>query len=388
MPFDANAYPNTAGSIVNELLAVIANVDATSTDTGSIQVLGGIGVSGNVWANAVYANTVTLTGDLAVSGNLTADNIQFTNIVFDGIDDTVIGANTASSASFTTANTSGYMSIGANLSVASNASVGGNIVIATNANIGGNVVSANVVTGNIFVSNIVTSTAVTTTYTVPSPPSITAGSGYFGPTTKYFKLVAVSALGTSLPSLEVAVTTTGGFVLANPGITGATTYQLWISDVSGSYQLPNAVYLVIDPTQGYPGGWPQLIQNTIGAFAGTLPVTDTSGLFPYSVTTGSTVYTGSTTVLGGNIVTSNITVGNVTSGNITTTGALSVTGNISALANLFVTANVTVTGNLRVTGNTYHTGNIFFTNTTSLSYASNAVMPKSYTDAFALVFGI
>ena len=160
--------------------------------------------------------------------------------------------------------------------------------------------------------------------------------------------------------------------------------------MSGSYQLPNAVYLVIDPTQGYPGGWPQYIQSTIGAFAGTLPVTDTSGLsIPnYTVTTGGTVYTGSTTVIGGNIVTSNITVGNVASGNITTTGALSVTGNISALANLFVTANVTVTGNLRVTGNTYHTGNIFFTNTTSLSYASNSAMPKSYTDAFALVFGI
>ena len=87
MPFDANAYPNTAGSIVNELLAIVANVDSTSTDSGSMQVIGGSGVSGNVWANEVhatefYASGIALSGNLS-AGNIAAGNVEYSRASFD-----------------------------------------------------------------------------------------------------------------------------------------------------------------------------------------------------------------------------------------------------------------------------------------------------------------
>jgi len=75
MTIDTTAYPNTSGFIINNLLGVVANVESTSKDTGSMQVVGGIGVSGNIWANAVYAGTVNVVG-IATYENLQAGNIS------------------------------------------------------------------------------------------------------------------------------------------------------------------------------------------------------------------------------------------------------------------------------------------------------------------------
>ena len=46
---------------------------------------------------------------------------------------------------------------------------------------------------------------------------------------------------------------------------------------------------------------------------------------------------------------------------------------------------ITYTGNV-IAGNVYTSGNITFTNM-QLNYNSNSVMPKSYVDAIAIVFG-
>jgi hypothetical protein len=70
------------------------------------------------------------------------------------------------------------------------------------------------------------------------------------------------------------------------------------------------------------------------------------------------------------------------SGNVDLLRNVAVTGNISALANLFVI------GNLVVSGNTYQTGNIIFTNTRTLNYGPNSVVPKSYIDSVSVIWGV
>lgn len=92
MTIDTTAYPNTSGFIINNLLGIVANVDSTSKDTGSMQVVGGIGVSGNVWANAIYAGTVTVAG-IATYDNLQAGNISALSNLF-VIGNLVVSGNT------------------------------------------------------------------------------------------------------------------------------------------------------------------------------------------------------------------------------------------------------------------------------------------------------
>jgi hypothetical protein len=47
-----------------------------------------------------------------------------------------------------------------------------------------------------------------------------------------------------------------------------------------------------------------------------------------------------------------------------------------------------VIGNLVVSGNTYQTGNIIFTNTRTLNYGPNSVVPKSYIDSVSVIWGV
>jgi len=153
-----------------------------------------------------------------------------------------------------------------------------------------------------------------TTLASTSVPVVTgAGNGSFGSgTIRYFKLVVITASGTSLPSTEISVaaSSSGGFTFADPAIAGATSYQLWIASTSGSY----SVYHTFRASDGFgtnsaPAGWPQVIANTIGVNGGTLPVTNTSGLFTanpnnlvqYSAQIGTSPWTASNTTVANNV---------------------------------------------------------------------------------------
>ena len=143
MTFDANLYPNTGTLVVNELLAVVADTDSTSTSTGALIVTGGMGISGNIFSGNVigagfyYANGIPVYSNIAAAayfstytGNISAGNISATGNI-------VVTANIFS-ANVVTGNISSLGNItSANLST-------GNIYAL------GNVTSANVIVGRIF----------------------------------------------------------------------------------------------------------------------------------------------------------------------------------------------------------------------------------------------
>ena len=70
MPIFSNAYPNTSGLVIDNELGVHSYTDSTDTETGAVQVWGGIGVQGNVHAGNVYAGSIFTTGSLTILGNL------------------------------------------------------------------------------------------------------------------------------------------------------------------------------------------------------------------------------------------------------------------------------------------------------------------------------
>lgn len=89
MTIYANAYPNTSGLIIDNQLAVRSIEDSSSTDSGSVQLLGGIGIAGNVWAGNVWtttvtANSISITGNIQASGIFSTGNVQASGIFSTG----------------------------------------------------------------------------------------------------------------------------------------------------------------------------------------------------------------------------------------------------------------------------------------------------------------
>ena len=118
-------------------VTVSANVASNSNTTGSIQVLGGIGVRGNVYADAVYSGNVLLSSVISsnviyISGIDTAQNARMT--IIEGVNAT---QNTDISNKL---NLTGSL----NQTVSGNVTIGQDLIVAGNLVITGNINSQNV----------------------------------------------------------------------------------------------------------------------------------------------------------------------------------------------------------------------------------------------------
>jgi hypothetical protein len=152
MAFDANAYPNSSGLVLNRFLGVSANIDSISTTSGAVQVIGGIGMTGNLYSANVY------TGNLTATGFFTGNGYYLTGITTYSDANVAAYLSTNGISAYTNANVAAYLSAAgitsyANANVAAYLSAAG-ITSYANANVAAYLLANTLTTGNIKSGNI------------------------------------------------------------------------------------------------------------------------------------------------------------------------------------------------------------------------------------------
>jgi hypothetical protein len=81
MAFDANTYPNSSGLILNRFLGVSANIDSNSTTSGAVQVIGGIGMTGNLYSASVCTGNIFLNTAVISTAANSVQPKQYTDVM-------------------------------------------------------------------------------------------------------------------------------------------------------------------------------------------------------------------------------------------------------------------------------------------------------------------
>lgn len=325
---NSGLYWSNATSVVTTVagvarLVVSGNANSTTTTTGAVQVVGGIGATGNIntggivtIGNSTQSNSVS-TGALVVTGGIgTAGNVQVGGSI------TCVG-NFTVNGTFTTTGTDSL-------------DVTDPFIFLANAN-----------PGDTYDSGVVTQYYDGTN---------TRYSGYFRDITdNKYKL-----FGNLLPKPGTTVDTANAsfayndLILANLSATG---------NVSGTYVLGNGALLtgiitsVSNVVNGTSGLFiPSLNGNIIINIGGvtTATVSSSVGLAITGNVNATTGISAAGNIVGGNIVTAGIAsaTGNLTSaanisgGNILTGGQISAAGALTAGGTATITGNTTVTANI------------------------------------------
>ena len=243
-----------------------ATINTVNSTTGNITTVNATDVNASTTTTATL-NTTNGNATTLVATNLSSGNARITGGYADNYP---IGANTASTGNFTTANASAF--------------TGYTATVATVNSTNGNITTVTSTTGNITNLNAVNTTSVNVNSTNGNITTLTATT-----------VNAVTATATSINATNGNVTTlvATNFSTANARITG-----------------------------GFADNFP------IGAN------TRATGAFTTLTSNGATTFT------------------NATQSDNPSTGAVVVTGGVGIGANLNVAGNVTVTGNLTILGNT------------------------------------
>jgi hypothetical protein len=367
--------PDGTGDVIftpNTELVIQSGAVSTSTTTGALQILGGIGLNGNIYAgglinvvgNANVGNLGTA-GLVTATGNITGGNI------------TTAGQVTA------TGNITGGNLISSGiLNVTGNANAG---------NLGATQVLASVdMVAPQFISNITTGTA---PFIVNSTTRVANLNVARANTSDY---VGISSTGTgTIYPVFVGGNTTGNYTLssnsaisfnASTGILSAngliangniTGNNLTISNnaniqaalrvandavINGNANVGLALNLTGDLVGSGNANILGTIKTTSNAIANNISIGYFANVGANLLVSGNAIIAGDTTIGGNANISGNISTNRLTSiGNASVGGILTVTGNTN------MTGNANVSSNLNVTGNTILGGNVTVLGTLSIN---------------------
>lgn len=300
-----------------------SNEQSTSTTTGAVRILGGLGVTGNVHisdslttssfsantlggtlttANQPNITTVGTLGNLNVAGQVVAGSAIVNNLVANNaVDASVITASVGLGGKLTTPAQPNVTSVG----TLSSLSVSGNVTL-TGTNINGEFTDAslNIVTANEFIGNVVGSAVTVRAHAQP----------------------AITSVGT-LTSLNVSGNVTVGNLNAGSGTIKTDGNIVTTTNVIGS-----SLYgRIMSNTQPY--------------------ITSVGDLSSLTVT-GTTVLQGPTSISGMlNVANSVVVSGDLTAGSLTTAGTI--TARYADLAEMYQSDAQYDSGTVLVFGGTY-----------------------------------
>lgn len=358
----------TSGPVYQNTLTLAGTSNSTSTNTGALQVLGGVGVAQSIYvgSNSTVAgistildttqSTSTSTGALQVRGGATvARNLWIGGII--SIDNTASSTNTTTGALQVL---NGGVGIGGNINVGGTANIAGvtsltNTTNATNSTTGALVVSGGVgVSQNLFVYGNTNVVGITTVENTTNASSTNTGALQVRGGAGIGRDLYVG--GTIFGTLSGTATNATNVTITNDTSTTTTHYLTFVSGTTGN--LPVKVDgndLVFVPSTGFLGlgtTTPTTRLDVAGGtrISGVTTVTNTSQAT--STVTGAlqiaggvgiqqNLYVGGTTNLTGVE-----TISNTTNASSTTTGALVVSGGAGIGQNLFVGGNLNVSGSI------------------------------------------
>ena len=397
---------SSRGATSNQIILLTNNSAASSTNSGALQVFGGVGIGGALYAGNMYSNgnqVVTsaslgsygvsaITAGTGISVNTATGSVTVTNTgVTTATGSTYIGVSSGSgNVTFTNlgvTNLSGSTYLGISNSTGSvtltnlgvtNISVDNNLAITTS-------------TGSVSISFLGTATTATNLaggIYGEIPFQLSAGSTSFDPTFKYDSVAKVFyTVGINVGATGV---TTTGTVTANQITAGSlginTTGTVTVSNNtaasstnSGALQVTGGVGVGGSLYAGniYSNGSQVLTYGSLAA-AGVTAITAGTDTAISTSSGAVTIWDTSTlnSVTGrGNSTTHSIFVNNATVANSTNSGALQIQGGAGIGGALYVGNNLSVAGsvvsNLHLTNNLYVDGNIYASsNILNLSTAS------------------
>ena len=316
--------------VANGTVRIATATSATSTTTGALQIVGGVGIGGSVYAGPIFSDG----SQVITSANL--GNFGVSTITA-GTD---ISVNTTTGA-VTISNTSTLQSVTSRGASTTNAISITNNTVSSNTTTGALKVSGGIGALQVYATNLFDSgNRVLTSVTINAGTGLSGGGTISGPSgtiaftnTGVLSLTGTAALGVSA--------STGAITLTNLGVTSltGTANQIAVSASTGSVTL------------SLPAGG---ITTTTGTF--------TSNVFVTSVVDSTSANTGALQVSGGIgvgksiYVTNTATIAGTTDATSTTTGALIVSGGVGIGKNLFVNGNTTISSKLTRSGNITATG--------------------------------
>jgi len=342
-----------------KVVSTAADAASTSSTSGALQILGGVGVGGSLFTAGTISGSF-LTGSTSVIGNISTGllaapfigNIGTTinggNIIV-GPTGNIVVNNTQPSTSYTT----GAVQILGGVGIAGNLQIQGNVFHYP----GGNVIIANTAS-----ATTATSGALQVAGGIGVQGSVHSGGGINSPT--------IGNIGTTIIGGNILIGTTGNIQVANtyPSIsylTGAVVIAGG-TGIGGNLQIQGNTF-------HYPGGNVQ-IANTAAATTATSGALQVSGGIGVqgSIHSGGginspTIGNIGTTIIGGNILigtTGNIQVANTYPSTSYTSGAVTLAGGMG------------VGGNLQIQGNTFHYpgGNVIISNIAAATTATSGAL--------------
>ena len=312
------------------------NTQATSTTTGAVRILGGLGVGGNVYIRGSAGRSITASGNVVIANGVDSTSTTTGALVIQG----GIGATGtnyfAGDTQFASADDSTSTTTGA-VVITGGLGVGGNI-FASSASLSGNVNSGNLNTGIIAATGNITSGNLTTT-------NINVSSNIY---TSYIQTGSIS-VGGGAGAIDLGT----GSIIA--GQISGNIYSSNIA-VTGTNAATSTTTGALIIAGGIGAGGNIYSGNNIDS-AGNIIVQGAT------ISTSST--TGALTVAGGAGIAGNVYIGGSGGNAIVAAGDIRSTGNIVTVGNLRITGGdsagntsgaVVIQGGLGISGNLYSNG--------------------------------
>ena len=370
----------SGGEFDSGKLIISNNTVSTSTNTGALQVTGGVGIGGNLNVGGLVKinSTLTVGGDILPTAdgvyNLGSDTLRWNTLY--------VSAFTLNVGGLAISNNNGYMTAAAFASTATIASTGTNsgaIIVAGGVGVGGDIYG-----GGKLVVPYITATNSITVGTTSTTGQLNSSQAYVNPTTGYtssFYLnpygifdeagsnnqvfqIYTNATGTNAGTLQGGGG--GGIWTAGGGMqiysTDVLTFRMGASAHQGSYPTggtngngrnivfsnTGSVYIGSNDVSSSVSTGALVVNGGVGV-AGTLNVgaavnaatLNVTGLSTLANTTVTTFTATSATILGNETVYGVLNVQNSTIATSTNTGALIVTGGVGIGGDLVVGGNIT-----------------------------------------------
>ena len=300
------------------------SINSSSTSTGSLVVVGGLGITGNanIGGTVRITNTTnsssTTSGAISVSGGLGLAGNAF-----------IGGTTTVSSTTASISSSTGALTVSGGVGIGLSASIGGRLLLFNGANYTALVSSA---TGN-------------TVYTLPATSPATGTSILQSTAAGVMSWISTAGLGASSGGAldgSVQYKSGSGFGGTRSFLFNTTTNGLRLGNYPGE-ELPtsNSAALLIEQTIGSFNGSVNgtlIAANAISGFTGDLINLQVNAVTRFKVAADGAIGTSSGFNAGGDI---SVTSG--TNSSSTTSGALQVRGGVGITGNAFIGGTTTIT---------------------------------------------